>query len=793
MSEPAELAAPAAPVAPESAVEELARSLGIGEATARALVASGRTTPESVRRLPPAVLAELGIEGDDLVHLRTAAEAHAAAPPAAAGAATPHAAVDGEHIVSRWLDTVRKSDRPKRRRVPLPAKDSTDVLRKWVDGDDRAMEAWIQASESNRTVGAVSVPPAPVPPTIPLTPPGGPSAEEAPGPTPPEGPAPAEGPSTGSPVVAPPAAPGLPPQLIEREETVVRWLTGLLDRVKSDSFDPHSLLQEVQELQRQLFEERAQRKQLEDEVEHVKRGSIAVIKYVRSREARAREQAVQAKDAEIAELRLRLLQGGGAPEGPVPEESEGEERAPRPAGPPADLTTLRELEGRIRTEYQDREGQYVERETELRRRIVQLEGEVRNLRSESEVIRQRERMLALDEGSLPKNLDDRLKAFDARERELLVRENELRTRFEEIRLGTEELERRRAPLTFKEKELGAWEQQLQTTKQALELEARRLEGMRTEEGQIAAASPALLAKEKQVEDLKLELARREEELRSRETFLHQKMEELETLQRKAAQYEADEIHTDAVASATEAKVHTGVRRLDDLLFGGLPHGAQVLLSGPSHTGKDVLARLFVAEGLKGGIPALWVVTDKTYTQIREEMAGLLPAYPDYEERGLVRYVDLYSRSLGVTQAEPNVRLLALTEKNAMDQLVNAVNNFSQELKEKAPTYRLVFETVSTLTAYLDTSSMFRILQPFVGRRKLDNAAAYYALETGMHSESDLQTLEHMVDGSINLKLDQLKTFLSVKGITDAQSRAWVGYTFSKRSFSLGSFSLDHIR
>ncbi|HYB62802.1 MAG TPA: recombinase RecA, partial [Thermoplasmata archaeon] len=109
------------------------------------------------------------------------------------------------------------------------------------------------------------------------------------------------------------------------------------------------------------------------------------------------------------------------------------------------------------------------------------------------------------------------------------------------------------------------------------------------------------------------------------------------------------------------------------------------------------------------------------------------------------------------------------------------------------TYRLIFESVSTVTAYLDTAATFRFLQPFIGRRKLDGAVGYYELESGMHSESDLQTLEHMVDGSINLKVEQMKTFLAVRGLGEAQARSWVGYTFTKRAFNLGSFSLEHIR
>jgi KaiC/GvpD/RAD55 family RecA-like ATPase len=129
----------------------------------------------------------------------------------------------------------------------------------------------------------------------------------------------------------------------------------------------------------------------------------------------------------------------------------------------------------------------------------------------------------------------------------------------------------------------------------------------------------------------------------------------------------------------------------------------------------------------------------------------------------------------------------------LEQITQAVNAYSAELKDRATTYRLVFESVSTVTAYLDTTATFRFLQPFAGRRKMDGASSYYLLETGMHTESDLQTLEHMMDGSVNLKVDQLKTFLSVRGIAEAQSRAWIGFTFSKKAFSLGSFSLDHIR
>ncbi|MHB8352652.1 MAG: RAD55 family ATPase, partial [Thermoplasmata archaeon] len=583
-----------------------------------------------------------------------------------------------------------------------------------------------------------------------------------------------EGSADSSTAAAPagPAAPGtgaLPTNLLEREETVVRWLTSLLDRMKTDQFDPHTLLQESQEIQRSLFEERERRRQLEEELEQVKRGSIAVIKYIRTREGKAREELLEEKNTEITELRGRLdllfarvrAAQGGAPDAAVVSE---------PAG--VDPVHHRELE------VAEREAAFAEREGALRRRIIELEAETREARAD---LGPTERSAA---AASPPD----------RERDLANREGELRRRFEEIQIRSEEIERRREAMNFKDREIGERENEAEVRRKALEVEARRLEEIKKGiPADLLAANPTARTEASRLEAMEAAFDRREKELEAKEAFLTRRLAEAEELQKKVASEEADRLHSAAIEDTKANKVRTGVRRLDDLLFGGVPIGSQILVGGPAHTGKDVLARLFIADGLKSGQGALWVVTDRTYSTVREEMTAILPSYLDYEKKGMVRYVDLYSRSLGVTEADKGVRLLANNDKALLDQLTAATNTFATELKEVANSYRLVFESVSTVTAYLDTTATFRFLQPFIGRRKLDRAAAYYILESGMHSESDLQSLEHMMDGSVTLKVDQLKTFLSVRGITDVQSRAWVGFTFSKKVFTLGSFSLDHIR
>jgi len=738
--------APPASIAPD----ELARSLGVSLETAERLLKAGYPNAEAVRRLSLETLTGLGVSSEEAARVR--------------GGPT-GGAVDSDKIVERWAGTVRRGDRSRRKRPSLAPKESAEVLRKWVDGDDRVMEDWIRSSEADRPIPVTPVLPAPVP-------------------------APATGgAATPTPAEATAAAP-----VLEREETVVRWLTGLLDRVKSDQFDPSTMIQEVQDLQRQLFDERTKRKQLEDEVEHVKRGSIAVIKYVRSREAKDREIALRAKDDEIAELKLRLLAVEGV-EGRRAPSAEGTAAPAEATSAPvvaADAVekATRELDQRLREEFAEREHDYIERETELRRRIVQLEGDVRSLSSQTELAKDRETLLTKERGSAGEELAHRLETVEQREKDLVARENELRSRFEEIRLNAEENERRRGVLEFKEGELAAYDTQLQTRRQALDIEARRLEELRREVGN---AGPSSGDQERRLEDLRHQLSAKEIELKAREGQLRERIQELERMTSQAAEGEAAKMHAEAVQAVSEAKVKSGVRRLDDLLYGGFPIGSQILVNGPAHTGRDVLARLFSSEGLRLGIPSIWVVTDKTFQQVRDDLAGLYPGFAEAEKKGMVRYADLYSRSVGAAPSAPGVRFLSSTDKNVLDQLSETINSYAEELKEKFKTYRLIFESVSTVTAYLDTAATFRFLQPFVGRRKIDGAVAYYELDSGMHSESDLETLEHMVDGSINLKIEQMKTLLAIRGLGEAQARSWVGYSFTKRSFNLGSFSLEHIR
>jgi KaiC/GvpD/RAD55 family RecA-like ATPase len=241
----------------------------------------------------------------------------------------------------------------------------------------------------------------------------------------------------------------------------------------------------------------------------------------------------------------------------------------------------------------------------------------------------------------------------------------------------------------------------------------------------------------------------------------------------------------------ERKVKSGSPRLDDLLMGGLPIGSNIMIHGPPFIGKEVMTNTFAVEGLRKGIPVIMVLTDKTSKDVRDEMKYIVSGYEEYEKLGLVKYVDTYTRAMGDKSQDPHT--IYIDEPNDHEKLGEVIENIAKEFKEKNDYYRVVFRSVSTLIAYSDPNSAFRFLSPMCGRRKKDEAVSLFIVEKGMHSEPEIQMLGSIMDGMIDFKVDQLKTFFSIKGISDVQSRAYIKYTATKSALTIGSFALDHIR
>ncbi len=590
---------------------------------------------------------------------------------------------------------------------------------------------------------------------------------------------------------------------------------------EEDGFNPVRYLEQIAKLNQEIRQEVKRRKEMESELDHIKKSSVAVIKYVKTqkgeeapeaqrrlaeeREARKRleielgkvqtllDQAKQELNAglmglpedqrNLKEAELRLKEKETELKAREEQLRVGEEELAAESAKVADA----ELEHRLQAELAEKEREFLDKEASMQKKVIELEGEIDRLKIDAKLRAEAIELTTLPQDAANKEIASKVKEFQAKEKELLLREEEMQKLREELAFKDQEIEKLKEPLAYKEEEMMRREEDLIYREKLLEAEKRRLE-----EAKAKAGSVEEVALKERLESLKAEISKKEEEVRAKEKYLSSKMEELRLREQGLIEDEIDAREEERKLEMRQEKVKTGTTRLDDLLLGGVPFGSNVSIYGPPFIGKEVIVSAFIAEGLKKGVPALWVITDKTPEDIREEMEYVLPGYSEYERLGLVRYVDAYSKGMGAGDVDdPNV--IYVDDPTDHDAILEAVDAISKELKVKHSYYRLAFRSISTLIAYLDPATAFRFLQPFAGRRKRDKAISTYLIEKGMHGEQEIQLLGSVMDGMIEFKVEQLKTFLSVKGICDVQSRAWIQYMYSKQGVSIGSFSLDHIK
>src|SRR2546429_560599 len=506
----------------------------------------------------------------------------------------------------------------------------------------------------------------------------------------------------------------------------------------------------------------------------------------------------------------------------------------------SDLAGLKKELEKTRQSVGAREASLAEREKEVKRASIELTSKVRGSETKLKSVEERESRLQ----ELEKSFDSTRTSLLKKEKDLELKESELRmkserleathsageaTRIRELKdwqskiLATEaaagsnaeDVKRQEKTLASREKKVAEMQSNLQTEikrlneenrsllERAKELEEREsdvqlkaleLEG-KAREGR-ATSTPGMkdLDRDAQLEAWEHRLREREEEFKRR---TYQKEKEFEMregavkarITTAAGEAEAEE----AVAIEKKAdRVKTGTPRLDDLLYGGIPFNSNVLFVGPAFVGKEVALLNFIAEGLRKGIPAIIITTTKLPIDIAKDIAPILPTFVEYDQLGLVRWIDCTSpMASGKPVKEKNVwRVNGPTDFDNIQQIVNQLD---EEFKKKYAYFRLAFLTLSSAITQTDERDAMNFFQRLVNRLRQTKAVSVVALERGMHTDQTLEALEHMVDGAIHFKSDKQKTALQVVGLGEVQTHDWVPYKFTNKALMIGSFQLERIR
>lgn len=431
----------------------------------------------------------------------------------------------------------------------------------------------------------------------------------------------------------------------------------------------------------------------------------------------------------------------------------------------------------------DREAALEQREKEIERDLIALKEAQTRLHEKEQKYNglfKDAKLREADFSTLKGELERRIAEVDSREKKLKDVQTNLQREIRNLNESNRQLLARQKEVEAKESELALRE---------LEMETKSREAVKVSQG--ASDSEEM---ERMFELREKRLREREEEFKR---IMYQREKELEMREqalRAQVQEGVQAAEEVAVMETRAERVKTGTPRLDDLLYGGLPLKSNFLLVGPPFVGKEVVLLNFIAEGLKKGVPAIIVTTSRPPVDVARELAPILPTFIQFEQLGLVRWIDASSTLPEGSRIIREKSVCRVNGPSDFDNIIAIMNDLDEEFKSKGHPYiRVAYLSLSTSIQQTEEREAFSFVQKLVNRLRQTTTVSGFALERGMHTDQQIEALEHMMDGAFYFKQEKQKTMLMVKGIGEVQARDWIPYKFTNKAIMIGSFQLEKIR
>lgn len=156
------------------------------------------------------------------------------------------------------------------------------------------------------------------------------------------------------------------------------------------------------------------------------------------------------------------------------------------------------------------------------------------------------------------------------------------------------------------------------------------------------------------------------------------------------------------------KQPTGVSKLDEMLSGGLDSGTNVLINGPSGSGKSLLATTIVVEAARRGEKSAMFAFDERVQTLFLRARALGMELEDFSEKGLVQVTQIDPAEVSVGEFVKLV--MDAVEKGAKIITIDSLNGYSYAMPEE----NLLTVHLHELSSYLSqqgVTSLFVLTNP----------------------------------------------------------------------------------
>lgn len=176
----------------------------------------------------------------------------------------------------------------------------------------------------------------------------------------------------------------------------------------------------------------------------------------------------------------------------------------------------------------------------------------------------------------------------------------------------------------------------------------------------------------------------------------------------------------------------------------VPPGANLMLLGDLFSGKDILSKEFIREGLKSGEACIFVSTNDPIQDTVEEFKDY-----DLEHLGMVNCIS--SRS-DLDLDYPYIKQIRfVASPTELATIMAFINEFLDIFQNNEVTkIRIVFDSVSTLLMYSNLKTLYKFLHVLTNTVKARDAVLLMTMEEGVHDKIEISSLQRLAQGLVTM-------------------------------------------
>ncbi|MBI3980293.1 MAG: AAA family ATPase [Chloroflexi bacterium] len=242
-----------------------------------------------------------------------------------------------------------------------------------------------------------------------------------------------------------------------------------------------------------------------------------------------------------------------------------------------------------------------------------------------------------------------------------------------------------------------------------------------------------------------------------------------------------EVQTELQGGVIRRRLRTGVAGLDEMMRGGIPESENLLIAGPSGTGKTTIALQFLVEGVRNGEPGVMLTFEETPVEHIRKALSFGWDLRQMVRDGLLELV--YLRPVDLTVEEVLERIEEVVGRvGARRVVINSISGFELAV---APTEREDFR-----------EGLYRLIRSLIGRQ-ITVLMTTEVPESFGELQFSFYNISFLTDNIVLLRFVEIESRLAlamtvVKMRTSAHSRALREYAITDQGIAVGASFEDYI-